>query len=43
MIAEKSAPPPSLALLNNRKIPNIDSNEANNNEEQDDTWIAAGG
>ena len=39
---KESTPPPSLALLNHRKIPNTDSNEGNNDEEQDDTWIAAG-
>jgi hypothetical protein len=40
--SRESTPPPLLALLNYRKIPNIDSNEGNNDEEQDDTWIAAG-
>ena len=39
--SKESAPPPLLALLNHRKIPNIDSNEGNNDEEQDDSWIAA--
>jgi hypothetical protein len=29
-----------MALLNHRKIPNIDSNEGNSDE--DETWIAAG-
>jgi hypothetical protein len=29
-------------ILNHRKNPNADSNEGNNDEEQVDTWIAAG-
>jgi hypothetical protein len=41
--SKENTPPPSLALLNHRKIPNIDSNEGKHNEEQDDTWIAAEG
>jgi hypothetical protein len=40
--SRESTPPLLLALLNHRKIPNIDSNEGNDDEEQDDTWIAAG-
>jgi hypothetical protein len=40
--SRESRPPPILALLNHRKIPNIYSNEGNNDEEQDAAWIAAG-